>query len=511
MPANVLMDPIETRFSRLQPLILWTTYFQRWWSLLAILAVLAVIASTTRGDAYGLPILVVAAGVAVGFGGLAQLARNVSIWFAVLSLLLCLLVLAGLGLGLRIVGDAVDIADNVRAQAPLLANAVFGLALIAYAFLVYFAWVWFRGTWAMLRATPQERAIMRETKGGFSFLSNLAHQIWGLPPLFEFARRPRGRYVAIVILSLLAAVFCSLATIVAVGLLPRSIDMIGADLHIACGYLGETQARCMSDRLSYALFGQVAIGAAAIALLLVFGWAAQRLVQRLVRFSLEDLQRVDPRPPVLFLRAFGDDQVELNAPTLTLFGRLLELGQERTNLDRLLLEEATPYGPVVGLGNPDDRRPPYGAARGYFNGKTWQDAVADLARNSEAIVICLDDTDGIWWEVEHLAANQHLSKTLFLMHPGHLRRDANAALLAKTSSMLRLDPQISKQLLAATGATSTRSPGTVIGYYLDPTAGMRIVTSSTFSRFAYLLIIRLFLREKLGPTSRPLPSYVSPQ
>ena len=80
----------------------------------------------------------------------------------------------------------------------------------------------------------------------------------------------------------------------------------------------------------------------------------------------------------------------------------------------MLLEEATPLGPVVALGNPSDAYPPYGAARGYFDNKDWQQAVTDLANSAAAIIICVDNTPNIWWEVEHILTNQHLNKTLIL-------------------------------------------------------------------------------------------------
>jgi len=43
------------------------------------------------------------------------------------------------------------------------------------------------------------------------------------------------------------------------------------------------------------------------------------------------------------------------------------------------------FGPVVALGNPHDRFPPYGAARGYFDNKDWQQAVTNLARDANSL------------------------------------------------------------------------------------------------------------------------------
>jgi hypothetical protein len=101
-----------------------------------------------------------------------------------------------------------------------------------------------------------------------------------------------------------------------------------------------------------------------------------------------------------------DDQVPLQPPRLSFVGWLLELGRRRANLDQLLLYEATAYGSVVGLGNPRDKAPPYGAAWKYVDEETWKLTVSDLTHRSMAVLVCIDDTNGIWWEIEHLAAQQ---------------------------------------------------------------------------------------------------------
>src|SRR5262249_5184627 len=145
----------------------------------------------------------------------------------------------------------------------------------------------------------------------------------------------------------------------------------------------------------------------------------------------------------LFLRAFTDDQVLLRRARSSWIGWISQLGQGKTNLDQMLLEEGSLYGPVVALGKPGDKWPPYGAARGYFLNTMWQDAVVDLAANSAAVVICVDDTDSVWWEVEHLALAKQLGKALFLLHPKHLNRPA-ANKLMFLKLLERLYPQSSE-------------------------------------------------------------------
>jgi hypothetical protein len=235
----------------------------------------------------------------------------------------------------------------------------------------------------------------------------------------------------------------------------------------------------------------------------VAGRAIERVQLRRLRFSLEELQKIDRRPPVLFLRAFADDQVMLRNPRLPHLGRALEFGRRRTNLDEMLLAEATPYGPLVALGNPADRFPPYGAARKYFDNKTWQHAVQSLARESSIIVLCVDATDGVWWEVDHLVLTHQLAKTLFLVHPSHRGLPANSALLTWLATMIGSDGD---WLADAANANAAPNAQPVCAFFIDETGRPTVMRSSTFSRFAYLLAIRAFIRGRLGMPSAPARS-----
>jgi hypothetical protein len=121
------------------------------------------------------------------------------------------------------------------------------------------------------------------------------------------------------------------------------------------------------------------------------GVTAQRAGRRQATSSIEEVQELDVRRPILFLRAFRDDQLFLASPKLPLISRLFGLGRGKVSLDVMLLEEGINYGPVVALGNPQDSLPPYGAARGYFDDRTWHDGVAALAQTIQFDQSCLTD------------------------------------------------------------------------------------------------------------------------
>jgi hypothetical protein len=380
------------------------------------------------------------------------------------------------------VAPAIDVViETVEVRSPIVAAMLLGAVVLTATYYVHLIWVLARAGVALLLVNASQRAIMRDlpvwqVAGFFS-------RFWGFPPLHRFARRSKLRHAAIVLLSVIAALSFSIATVVPMTATLPIEDFVRMN-EVWC----PGDAACMLER-SWRLLGQFALPFAAVFACVLMGSGAQWLLRRLLRFSLDALQEIDTRAPVLFLRAFKDDQVPLKSPRIAAFGRLLELGRRANSLDQLLLEEATPIGPVVGLGNPDDKRPPYGAARGYFDHKTWQEAVADLANNAILIVICVDDSDGIWWEVEHLVGRRHLHKTLFLLHPRYARASDNAAILR------RIAERGSLALGTAAGDGASQS---TIGFFQDRSGGTCVVRSSTFSRFAYLLTLRAFIRERLG-------------
>ena len=302
-----------------------------------------------------------------------------------------------------------------------------------------------------------------------------------MPPTHPFARQSRWRFAFILAFSVLGALFLAAASLFVI-----AYPMVG--LRTIAKFDGAKATDLLAALVAMPLFVGLFVG---------LGSLCRRVVWRLVRVSLMALQAADPRPPVVFLRAFGDDQIPLRNSKAPLLARLLEAGRRRITLDRLLLEEATAFGPVVGLGNPNDKFPPYGAARGYFEDKTWRGAVTDLVYRSGAVVICLDDTDGVWWEVELLNSDGYLGKTLFLLPPKYADREANFKIVNKLLNLLPPSKGDADVLLAEPPQPSrrNRSSETLIGFFRDASGVLHVIRSATHTQYAYLLTVRLFLRQ----------------
>jgi hypothetical protein len=202
---------------------------------------------------------------------------------------------------------------------------------------------------------------------------------------------------------------------------------------------------------------------------------------------------------VLFLRSFQDDTVALAAPPSGFTYKLFGYADRNKTLDEVLLEEGTTFGPVVALGNPNDPVPPYGAARGYAKHSDWRKMVSELMEASVAIVICVDETPSLWWEIEHVSRNGHLVKTLMLLHPKFAAKDSTSKIIRKIEQAFAL---------SLSGAGSEH--GQIFGFWLDTTIGLRVGVASRYSRAHYLLMLRWFLRSRVPLQQNNLPVGMDP-
>jgi general secretion pathway protein G len=229
--------------------------------------------------------------------------------------------------------------------------------------------------------------------------------------------------------------------------------------------------------------------AIAIGLCLAASAGLRRLARRSARMSLETLSRTDKRPAVLFLRSFHDDQVDLALPRRPPYRRLLALGEPAPRLDHLLIEEATPVGPVVAIGLPG-RPAPFGAARSYFEEDEWKAAVAKLAAEAKAIVVVIDDTDGVLWELGHIRQAGLATKTLYLLPPRLSGREQSVRLIQRELAE-HYDTRDAAKLMPAAFA----SPGAAcIGWYRAASGDFRVLTASQPNSTSYACALRLALR-----------------
>ena len=132
----------------------------------------------------------------------------------------------------------------------------------------------------------------------------------------------------------------------------------------------------------------------------------------------------DERPPILYLRSFGDDGRNSFNPDgffakmlglrpfelLKNFGALahvypprmvkLAFGFTADTAEEQLGNYFKKIGPFVAIGKPGERLVTGGAKRLYVGHDEWQDRVLSLMERSRAVVLQPAATKGIWWEIQ---------------------------------------------------------------------------------------------------------------
>lgn len=118
-------------------------------------------------------------------------------------------------------------------------------------------------------------------------------------------------------------------------------------------------------------------------------WKLLNVGRRMRRLDALTLLERDPRAPVLFLRAFTDDDLPDTAI----------IGMTRT-IEQRLAKVLEPIGPIICIGRPGERHPELGAARFYVPDEAWQKAVEYFMRRAAAVVIMVSMSRGVLWEVD---------------------------------------------------------------------------------------------------------------
>ena len=149
--------------------------------------------------------------------------------------------------------------------------------------------------------------------------------------------------------------------------------------------------------------------------------AVLRLARARGRGGAERTRRRDPRAPVLYLRSFNDDDVALPC-VLSARRPFLELFTLRTTdpFEESLAWELGTYGPVTAVGRPGGTTHTLGAARELFSDDTWQTHVVERMSAAGSIAVVIGETPGLDWEIETIAKNGFLDKTMFLVPPGDI-------------------------------------------------------------------------------------------
>jgi hypothetical protein len=165
--------------------------------------------------------------------------------------------------------------------------------------------------------------------------------------------------------------------------------------------------------------------------------------------TIEEASAVDPRAPVMYLRAFQNEQAPFTSGTEDEMARyktsILPFGHRVFVTFELYFSKAfsEALGPLVALGNPQDDLTPAGAIRDYAADNEWQTRFRELAQISIAFVMQPSNTASVQWEIGALSSMQ-LRHRLFVITPPESTQKRPIARLFDPPSNAELSPDWSE-------------------------------------------------------------------
>jgi hypothetical protein len=130
--------------------------------------------------------------------------------------------------------------------------------------------------------------------------------------------------------------------------------------------------------------------------------------RRYFQVSADSLLAVDKRRPILFLRAFDDDEKQQFAGSDKAF---LDF-----SLELRLANHFTYFGPFIAIGSPKESVPQPGAARAILSEQEWQPRVTNWMRASSLIIMYSGKTHWVNWELSKIIEAERVPN-LILMTP----------------------------------------------------------------------------------------------
>lgn len=142
--------------------------------------------------------------------------------------------------------------------------------------------------------------------------------------------------------------------------------------------------------------------------------------RRLSQPTLDELRSMDSRKPVLLLRAFFRDEERIAArhrvrqwiPIVTDISVYFPWTLEDALTDMLMW-----IGPPEALGRPGEDLPAAGAARAYVPEAGWRAKVEALAAEAQLVVVVVDDTPSVRWEIQTLLGSALRERVVLVLPP----------------------------------------------------------------------------------------------
>jgi YVTN family beta-propeller protein len=190
--------------------------------------------------------------------------------------------------------------------------------------------------------------------------------------------------------------------------------------------------------------------------LLLIGLAAApyTLTRRLWLRQPEQIRDRDTRDPVLLLRSWADDHLRIRGRRADRHALLERLSFRRWDrFEEIVVDNLWRHGPVIALAEPGTRLPPLGAVREVHDDDDWQDAVRTHISECVLLVVVVDRTENVIWEIREIIRLGALHKAVFVLPPvpaaeGRVRERVLGAALSLPADAFDALPPSSGQTLA---------------------------------------------------------------
>jgi len=235
-------------------------------------------------------------------------------------------------------------------------------------------------------------------------------------------------------------------------------------------------------------------------MLIAIAAVISRYARRLASVEAHRLMLRGTRPPVLYLRSFGDDGLELWTATLGRPSLIERFTPRRFDaFEEVIVRHLSLRGPVIALNPPGTKLPPLGAARETIDSADWRSAIAGWMEQSALIVFIAPPehvTPGLIWELERVSASRHWDKTLILVPP------VPADLLQRRWQAFR---QACMRLWPLTSLLTVEGPGALALTFRDN--AWTVITADRQNEWAYSAVLREALGEsRKQPVATPAAS-----
>ena len=211
--------------------------------------------------------------------------------------------------------------------------------------------------------------------------------------------------------------------------------------------------------------------------------------RRRLALRLDEVRAFDPRPPLLLLRSFADDNLPLER-RFSIPGNLL---QRPFTLEELIVDRLWLVGPVMAIGSPGETLRPAGAAREYVPDAVWHERLLSGLDESVWVVGILGASEGVMWEFGQVEARGAFDRFLLVVPPHD-----TPVIRRRWEALARAFPQAADAALPADETTGL--PLAV----LFPGGQPPILFCAKYkNETAYGMVLDEILRRHLVPTKKP--------